>query len=73
MVLGNRVKGHLFQGNRGTISATFEGDRQTKKILGNMEHREIKFSIFKEQGNKQIYFTGPCTPPPPARTSMVSG
>ena len=46
VLLGNRVKGHLFQGNRGTIRATFEGDRHTKKILGNMEHQENKFSIF---------------------------
>ena len=64
MGLENRVKGHLFQGNRGTISATFDGDRQTKKILGNLEHHENKFSIFEEQGNNQIFFTGPCTPPP---------
>ena len=37
-VLGNMVKGHLLQGNRRT-KCNFEGNRQLKKILGNMEHR----------------------------------
>ena len=54
MVLGNRVKGHLFQGNRGTISASFEGNRQTKKILGNMEHRGNNFAIFGNWGTRKF-------------------
>ena len=37
MVWGNRVKGRLFQGNRGTRSATFVRTRQTKKILVNIK------------------------------------
>ena len=32
--LGNRVKWYLFQENRGTISATFDGNRPTKKYWG---------------------------------------
>ena len=59
-VFGNRVKWYLFQRNRGTISATFDGNRPAKKILGTIEHRETKFLIW----GKAIYFTGPCTPTP---------
>ena len=34
MVLGNREKRDLIQGNRRTIGTTFEGNRQTKKYTG---------------------------------------
>ena len=54
------------QGKRGIYfkgteeeSATFEGNKQTKKMLGNMEPRKTNFRIF---GNKQVYFS---LPPPP--------
>ena len=68
--LGDRVKWYLFQGNRGTISATFDGNRPTKNTG---DHRTPGNQIF-DLGNKQIYFTGPCTPtPPPVRALMVSG
>ena len=40
------------------VSATFEGNKQTKKMLGNMEPRQTNFRFL---GNKQIYFS----PPPP--------
>ena len=53
--------------NENKVSATFEGNRQTKKILGNMEHWENTFSIFGEQSN---FITGPCTHQP-VRASMV--
>ena len=33
------------------VSATFEGNKQTKKMLGNMEHRKTNFRF----------------PPPPVR------
>ena len=35
----------------------FEGNRVTKTILGNREHK-----IFGEQGNKPVYFRGAPTP-----------
>ena len=50
--------------------ATFEGNKQTKKKLGNMEPRKTNFRFL---GNKQVYFSPPPPPPPPVRASMVSG
>ena len=55
-VLGNRGKGHLFQGNR-EQRPNFEGNRGTKTLLGNREYIYIK-SVFGQQGNKPIYFRG---------------
>ena len=49
MVLGNRVKGDLFQGNRRTIGATFEGIRQTKIYTG--EHGTPGKQVF-DLGNR---------------------
>ena len=38
---------------------TFEGNRKTKTILGNREHKKtIVYFIFGEQGNQSIYFRG---------------
>ena len=59
--------GIYFKGTE-EVSATFEGNKQTKKMLGNMEPRNSKFSIFGEQAS---LFQPP--PPPPVRASMVSG
>ena len=53
------------------VSATFEGNKQTKKMLGNMEPRKTNFRFL---GNKQVYFSfPPPRHPPPVRASMVSG
>ena len=63
---GTGEQGHLFQGNR-EQRLNFEGNRGTKTILGNREHRK-QFSIFGEQGNKPIYFSRTreqVHPPPP--------
>ena len=61
-VLGNRGKGHLFQGNKGQI---LRGTEEQKKIFGNREHKKFFFSIFWEQGNKPIYFRGTREQVPP--------
>ena len=36
----------------------FEGNRVTKTILGNREHRKQISDFLGEQGNKPIYFRG---------------
>ena len=43
-VLGNRGKGHLFQGNR-EQRPNFEGNRGTKTVLGNREYIYIKIGF----------------------------
>ena len=40
------------------VSATFEGNKQTKKMLGNMEPRKTNFPILGEQASL-------FQPPPP--------
>ena len=70
MVLWNRVKGHYF---RGTISATFKGDRQAKKILENMEHRENNFRFLRNRGTSILILRDYVPAPLPMRASMVSG
>ena len=74
LVVGEAFHGFLETGYRGIyfkgteeVSATFEGNKQTKKMLGNMEPRKTNFQFL---GNKQVYFS---PPPPPVRASMVSG
>ena len=47
------------------VSATFEGNKQTKKMLGNMEPRKTSFRFLE---NKQVYFSLP--PPPPPREAL---
>ena len=64
VVWGNRVKGHLFQGNRRTISATFVGNRQTKKILWEHGTPGKQFSIFVGTGEQATLFHGTMYPPP---------
>ena len=59
--------GIYFKGTE-EVSATFEGNKQTKKMLGNMEPRKTNFRFL---GNKQVYFSPP--PPPPVRAWVVSG
>ena len=49
--------------NRGT-RPKFEGNKGTKSILGNSEHKKINFN-FWEQGNKPIYFRGTREQVPP--------
>ena len=52
----------------------FEGNRGTKTILGNREHKKTNFRFL---GNKPIYFRGtrekvvPPPPPPPGRASLM--
>ena len=65
----NRGKGHLIQGNMG-IRPTCDVYRGTKTILGYREHKENKFSILGEHGNKPIYFRG--TREPPRRASIFA-
>ena len=52
-VLENRGKGHLFQGNRGT-----------KTVLGNREHKKTNFRYLRNR-NKPIYFRGTREQVPP--------
>ena len=47
--------GIYFKGTE-EVSATFEGNKQTKKMLGNMEPRKTNFRFL---GNKQVYFSPP--------------
>ena len=50
--------GIYFKGTE-EVSATFEGNKQTKKMLGNMEPRKTNFRFL---GNKQVYFSPPLPP-----------
>ena len=50
--------GIYFKGTE-EVSATFEGNKQTKKIFGNMEPRKTNFRFL---GNKQVYFSPPPLP-----------
>ena len=52
-VLGNRGKGHLFQGNR-EQRPNFEGNRGTKTILGNREYIYIKKWFSGNRGTSQF-------------------
>ena len=65
---GNKVI--YFRGTREQKSKT-EGNRGTKAILGNREHRKSRF-WFWEQGKTPIFFQenkpGTGTPPPPTHT-----
>ena len=45
--------------------SNFEGNRGTKTILGNREHKKTIFSIFGEQGNEPIYYRGTREQVPP--------
>ena len=62
-VLGNRGKGHLFQGNR-EQRPNFEGNRGTKTILGNREYKYIKigFRATGEEANLFQGINGTCPP-----------
>ena len=48
---------------------SFEGNKQTKKMLGNMEPRKTK-QAFDFLGTSKFISA---SPPPPVRASMVSG
>ena len=50
--------GIYFKGTE-EVSATFEGNKQTKKMLGNMEPRKTNFRFL---GNKQVYYSPPPSP-----------
>ena len=63
--LGNKGKGAFISGEQ---MPNFEGNRGTKAILGDREHKKTNFSIFGEQGDKPIYFKG--TRYPPGRASL---
>ena len=65
MGLANQGKrGNYFKGT-GAVSATFDGSKQTKKMLGNMEPRKTNCRFL---GNKQIYSP---PHPPPMRASII--
>ena len=66
-VLGNRGKGHLFQGNKGQ---NLRG-REEQKNIWEQGTQENKFSIFWEQGNKPSYFRGTREQEPPGRASLI--
>ena len=55
-LLGNRGKGHLFQGSR-EQRPNFEGNRETKTILGNREYIYIKIG-FRATGEQANLFQG---------------
>ena len=55
-VLGNRGKRVFISGEQ---RSNFEGDRGTKTLFGNREH---KITNFRFLGNKPIYFRGTGTP-----------
>ena len=55
------IWGIYFKGTE-EVSATFEGNKQTKKMLGNMEPRKTYFRFL---GNKQVYKKGSASPPLP--------
>ena len=58
-VLVNREKGRLFQRNR-ERNANFEGNRGTKTILGNREHKKTHFWywILGNRGTSYFYYRG---------------
>ena len=62
MGFGNRVKEHLFQGNRGG-KCNFGGEQANKENVGEHGTQENKFSIFGEQAS--LFHTPPPPPPPP--------
>ena len=51
--MGNRGKGHLFQGNGGA-NATFLGEQGTNTILGNREHKQSNFHFFWNRTTHQF-------------------
>ena len=55
----------FISGEQGNKCKNFEGNRGTKTILGNREHKETNFRLFWEQGNKPIYFRGTREQVPP--------
>ena len=66
------------QGNKGIYfwgigeqSPKFEGNRGTKTILRNREHKKTNFRSFWEQGNKPIYFRGTREHVPPGSASCL--
>ena len=67
MGFGKQGKGGIYFNETEEVSATFEGNKQTKKMLGNMEPKKTNFRFLR---NKQVHFS---LPPPPIRASMVSG
>ena len=52
-VLGNRGKMVLFQGT-GEQRSNFEGNRGTKTILGNREHKKTNFRFLGNRGTSQF-------------------
>ena len=61
---GTGLRGIYFK-ETGVLSATFEGNKQTKKILGNMEHRKTIFFDFGGTGEQANALQPPCPPPHP--------
>ena len=57
IVFWEQEKGINFRGT-GEQRPNLDGDRGTKKILVNREHKKTIFRFFGLQGNKQIYFRG---------------
>ena len=70
-VLGNRKPGIYFRGTR-EQRPSFEGNRGTKTILGNREHKKTNFRFLGNRGTSQ-FISGEqgnrYPPPPPERAS----
>ena len=56
--------GIYFKGT-GELSAIFEGDKQTKKMLGNMEHRKTKILVWGKGELVSKIVSGSVYPSPP--------
>ena len=59
MGFGKQGKGGIYFKETEEVSATFEGNKQTKKMLGNMEPKKTNFRFW---GNKQVHFSPPPSP-----------
>ena len=65
-MIGGQGKYHLFHVN-GEVRPTFDGNRRTKTITGNREHKTTNLRWGGGgggQGNTPLYFRGTWGPPP---------
>ena len=68
MGLGEQGKGGINFKGTWELSLTFEGNKQTTKMFGNMDHRKTNFRIWRTGELVSKFVSGdhvPLKPPPP--------
>ena len=73
---GEQVKGAFISREQGIYKCNFLGEQANKENTEEHETPGKQIFDFWEQGNKQIHFTGPCTPnttPPPLPCEGLDG